>query len=50
MPNYNFGFGIGKRKSEIEKTGERNANKSPEPGRYHTGIVNAEKIVKNKTI
>ena len=50
LPNYNFGFGIEKKESEITKIGKRNANKSPDPGRYYTGIVNAEKIVKNKGV
>jgi hypothetical protein len=50
LPNYKYGFGVGKREGEIEKIGRRNASKSPDPGRYYSGIQDGEKLVNDKHI
>ena len=50
LPNYTFGFGVGKRETEIERLAIKNSLKSPDPGRYFSGIIEGEKLVKDKTI
>ena len=50
LPDFTFGFGVGKREGEIERLGIKNASKSPDPGRYYSGIIDGEKLVKDKTI